>query len=138
MTVAWDLHGLYEAFQIAVTVPGVVVQTQVLQVGHGDQGLLAHRAQLVVLQEQSLEAPQALEGPFLHHRDLVLLQIQTLEALKPGEGSVAYDPYPVAGQKKMFGLLRPAVGARDGDQTALLAVQKDVPGLQGLGAVREN
>lgn len=76
VTVAGHLQGAHQTLQRADTRPGVVVEPQVAQVGHGDEGLLAQSGQLVVLQQQRRELRQALEGAVLDQEDLVLLQVQ--------------------------------------------------------------
>lgn len=78
VAVARQLHGPDQAVQGTVAGPGVVVDAEVGEAGHGEQDLLGRRPQTVVLEEQRRELREAGERSLLHHRDVVLLQVHAL------------------------------------------------------------
>lgn len=78
VTVAGQLHGPDQAVQGAVADPGVVVDAEVGEAGHGEQDLLGGCPQSVVLEEQGGELSETGERSILHHGDVVLLQVQAL------------------------------------------------------------
>lgn len=67
VTVAGHLQGANQTVECAAAAPGVVMETQVAQGWHGDESLLAERAQTVVLQQKGGEVYQAQEHPLLQH-----------------------------------------------------------------------
>lgn len=102
--------------------------------GHGDQGLLTKRLQLVVLQQQRGEAPEALEGSLLHQRDLVLLQIQTGHAVVPEEDAFTKDFDAVTCKKEVVRRSGPGLRGGNRREPSVLTVDKDIARFCGLFA----
>lgn len=86
---------------LAVTLPGVVVKTQVLQSWQQGQGAASQLRQGVVKQEESGEAAQVVESLPVDPLDTVLVEKQAVQHAKTTEGVLPQAPKSIAVQEEM-------------------------------------